>query len=99
MVPEPRRSASCNGSGSSAEEKEIDKPVPKKYTRAEGPERIRQFLDQIIVLARFQLTCTVGEEENLHPDFENPNDVVRFAGEDVDLLLANKADFLLSLEQ
>ncbi len=36
--------------------------------------------------------------ENAHPDFENPDVVVKFSGEDVDLLLANKAELLLALE-
>ena len=34
-----------------------------------------------------------------HPDFENPDLLVRFSGPDVDLLLANKAELLLALEQ
>ena len=37
--------------------------------------------------------------EAVHPDFENPDVVVKFSGPDVDLLLANKAELLLALEQ
>ncbi len=33
------------------------------------------------------------------PDFENPDLMVRFSGPDVDLLLGNKAELLLALEQ
>ena len=36
---------------------------------------------------------------SLHPDFENPDVVVKFTRPDVDLLLANKAELLLALEQ
>ncbi|MBC8167341.1 MAG: single-stranded DNA-binding protein [Bryobacteraceae bacterium] len=49
--------------------------------------------------AGFDLTCTIVEAGNLHPDFENPDIVVQFTGRDVDLLLANKAELLLALEQ
>jgi spoIIIJ-associated protein len=40
----------------------------------------------------------VSEGETLHPDFENPDLLVRFSGPDVELLLANKAELLLALE-
>ena len=45
------------------------------------------------------MSFKVGEAETLHPDFENPEIVVRFTGPDVELLLANKAELLLALEQ
>ncbi len=50
-------------------------------------------------LAGFKLDYTVTEGETPHPDFENPDVLVRFTGADVDLLLANKAELLLALEQ
>jgi spoIIIJ-associated protein len=71
----------------------------KKYTLAEDQPRIKNFLDRIFGLAGFSLTYVVSEGETLHPDFENPDLVVRFGGEDVDLLLSNKAELLLALEQ
>jgi spoIIIJ-associated protein len=71
----------------------------KKYTLAHDQPRIRQFLDRIFALAGFSLNYAVSEGETLHPDFENPDLVVRFSGQDVDLLLANKAELLLALEQ
>lgn len=72
---------------------------PKKFTiEATGP-KIRAFLNAAIQNAGLDLDYEIGEAENLHPDFENPDLVVRFTGEDVDLLLANKAELLLSLEQ
>jgi spoIIIJ-associated protein len=70
----------------------------KKYTVAvEGP-RIEQFLNPILKLAGFSLQFTVAEGETPHPDFENPDLMVRFTGADVDLLLQNKAELLLALE-
>lgn len=71
----------------------------KKYTVAENGPRIEEFLNHIFKLAGFQLSFTVAEGETPHPDFENPDLMVRFTGPDVDLLLANKAELLLALEQ
>jgi spoIIIJ-associated protein len=44
------------------------------------------------------LDFEIAEGESVNPDFENPEVVVRFAGADVDLVLANKAELLLALE-
>ena len=71
----------------------------KKYTVAETGPRIEEFLNRVFKLAGFQLSFTVVEGETPHPDFENPDLMVRFSGPDVDLLLANKAELLLALEQ
>jgi len=71
----------------------------KKYTVAETGPRIDEFLKQVFQLAGFQLAFTVAEGETTHPDFENPDLMVRFTGADVDLLLGNKAELLLALEQ
>jgi spoIIIJ-associated protein len=71
----------------------------KKYTLAETGPRIDQFLKLVFSLAKFSLEFTVAEGETPHPDFENPDLMVRFTGSDVELLLANKAELLLALEQ
>jgi spoIIIJ-associated protein len=71
----------------------------KKYTVAATGPKIEAFLNKIKKNAGFKLDFAVGEAESLHPDFENPDIVVRFTGPDVDLLLANKAELLLALEQ
>ena len=71
----------------------------KKYTVAETGPRIEEFLNHVFKLAGFQLSFTVAEGETPHPDFENPDLMVRFSGPDVDLLLGNKAELLLALEQ
>jgi spoIIIJ-associated protein len=70
-----------------------------KSTLSEAAPRITEFLDKISRLAGFQLTYAVSQGETPHPDFENPDIMVRFGGPDVDLLLGNKAELLLALEQ
>ena len=67
-------------------------------TLAEHGPRIEEFLDTVLDLADFDVDFEVSEGETLHPDFENPEVVVKFSGADVDLLLANKAELLLALE-
>jgi spoIIIJ-associated protein len=71
----------------------------KKYTLAEAGPRIDKFLKSMFTLAGFSLDFKVSEGETPHPDFENPDLMVRFTGRDVELLLANKAELLLALEQ
>ncbi|HTS77201.1 MAG TPA: R3H domain-containing nucleic acid-binding protein [Bryobacteraceae bacterium] len=71
----------------------------KKYTVAEAGPRVEQFLDTVFKLSGFKLDYSVSKGETPHPDFENPDILVRFSGSDVDLLLANKAELLLALEQ
>ena len=73
--------------------------MPKKLTLADAEPRIRQFLDVIVRRAGFTLTYAVSAGDTLHPDFENPDILVRFSGQDVDLLLGNKAELLLAMEQ
>ncbi len=71
----------------------------KKYTLQESGPRIDEFLKKTFRLAGFSLEFEVSEGETLHPDFENPDLMVRFSGADTDLLLGNKAELLLALEQ
>jgi len=73
--------------------------VSAKYSLADSKPRIDQFLGNVFRLAGFDLDYSVVEGETPHPDFENPDLLVRFRGADVDLLLANKAELLLALEQ
>jgi spoIIIJ-associated protein len=71
----------------------------RKYTLADTAPRIDTFLKPILQLAGFSLQFAVAEGETPHPDFENPDLMVRFTGPDVELLLENKAELLLALEQ
>jgi len=70
----------------------------KRYTVSSVGPQIEGYLKRILKLARLRLTPEITEPENPHPDFENPDVVVKFEGPDVDLLLANKAELLLALE-
>ena len=70
-----------------------------KYKLASEGPRIEQFLNMVFRLANFSLNFAVTEGETPHPDFENPDLLVRFTGPDVELLLGNKAELLLALEQ
>jgi spoIIIJ-associated protein len=71
----------------------------KKYTVASVLPRLGTFLDAVIGRSRLNVKYVVLEGEARHPDFENPDIVVKFTGQDVDLLLENKAELLLALEQ
>src|SRR5215469_9809257 len=102
MAVESRRAAATSaGSGGSEtrSEKEEIGSVSAKYTLSEAKPRIDEFLGMVFRLAEFDLNYSVVEGETPHPDFENPDLLVRFSGPDVDLLLGNKAELLLALEQ
>ena len=70
-----------------------------KYTLADHGPRLEQFLNRLFELSGFTLSFKMSEGETIHPDFENPDIMVRFSGDDTDILLSNKAETLLALEQ
>jgi spoIIIJ-associated protein len=69
-----------------------------KYSVHETGPRIEQFLRQIIASGKFDLDFSIEAGDHSHPDFENPDIIVKFKGRDVELLLANRAELLLALE-
>ncbi len=69
-----------------------------KYSVHETGPRIEQFLRQIVASGKFDLDFTIEAGDHSHPDFENPDIIVKFKGRDVELLLANRAELLLALE-
>jgi spoIIIJ-associated protein len=71
----------------------------KKYTVETLAPRLSAFLRPILKTAGFELTYELVEGESVHPEYESPEVTVQFKGPDVDLLLANKAELLLALEQ
>ena len=71
----------------------------KKYTVGTTGPKIEAFLRSITKSGGFQLRWVIEAAQAVHPDIENPDVVVKFSGPDVDLLLANKAELLLALEQ
>jgi spoIIIJ-associated protein len=70
----------------------------KKYSIASAGPRIEDFLDLVLDDADFDLDFEITPGQHSHPDLEDPDIVVKFTGQDVDLLLANKAELLLVLE-
>ena len=62
-------------------------------------EPIQAFLKSILEKAGLSLTFQVGPGESLHPEIENPHVLVKFGGRDLDILMENKAELLLALEQ
>jgi spoIIIJ-associated protein len=71
----------------------------KKFTVESIGPRLNQFLRPLLDRAGFELEYDLVEGESAHPEFESPEVTVKFSGDDVDLLLANKAELLLALEQ
>lgn len=70
----------------------------RKYTVAALEPRLDHFLVPLLRHASLRLRFELSQDENRHPDFENPDVVVKFSGPDDDLLLENKAELLLALE-
>ena len=69
-----------------------------KYSVHETGPRIEQFLRRVIAGGGFDLDFIIEPGAHTHPDFEDPDIIVKFSGRDVDLLLANRAELLLALE-
>ena len=70
-----------------------------KYTVSAIGPRIEAFLKPLLRQAGFKLIFEIAEGGSPHPEFENPEVVVKFTGADQDMLLSNKAELLLALEQ
>lgn len=70
----------------------------RKYSKQTTGPKIERFLKPLLKNAGFRVRYDIQDAENPHPGFENPDLVVKFAGPDVELLLANRAEVLLALE-
>ncbi|HBY64763.1 MAG TPA: hypothetical protein DEH78_33510 [Solibacterales bacterium] len=69
------------------------------YSVESTGSKIDAFLNTVVNRGRFKLSWEIAPGNGLHEDFENPDILVRFGGHDVEILLANKAEVLLALEQ
>ncbi len=69
-----------------------------KYSIDETGPRIEKFLRQIIANGGFELDFKLEAGVQDNAEFETPDLVVKFHGEDVDLILSNRAELLLALE-
>ena len=70
-----------------------------KYTVEETGPSIDKFLSRMIKGSGLRLTYRIEPGDNAFSDFETPAIMVRFGGSDVEMLLENKAELLLSMEQ
>lgn len=69
-----------------------------RYSVQETGPRIEKFLSQVIDNAGLELTFTLESGDRPNSEFETPDLVVKFHGDDVDLILSNRAELLLALE-
>lgn len=69
-----------------------------KYTVDALQPKLDEFLRPLLGHAGFELSYELRSSTNPHPEVENPEVTVLFAGTDVDLLLENRAELLLALE-
>ncbi len=72
--------------------------MSSRFSLEETGPRIEGFLRQAIGNAGFELDFAIEPGDDSNPDFENPDITIKFAGRDVELLLANRAELLLALE-
>lgn len=69
-----------------------------KYTVDSLRPKLEEFLTPLLERAGLELSFELRAAENPHPEVENPEVTVNFAGSDVELLLANRAELLVALE-
>jgi spoIIIJ-associated protein len=86
------------GSRQKTKSKRPKDSVSSRFSLEETGPRIEGFLRRTIDNAGFELDFAVEPGGDANPDFENPDLTVKFRGRDVETLLANKAELLLSLE-
>ena len=79
-------------------ENQETKPLTVIYTAEDHGERIRTFMRMIIEHSKLSLDFTVAPPKRYDPDFDRPDLMVDFSGEDTSYLLANKGELLLALE-
>jgi spoIIIJ-associated protein len=70
----------------------------KTYSVSSIGPRVEEFLKKTLHNAGLKVHFEVTEGQHIHPDFEDPEVVVRFTGSDVEMLLENRAELLLALE-
>jgi len=70
----------------------------RKYSVSSVGLRIDGFLGTTLQNGGFKLNYDIQDVESSDGDFETPDVMVKFSGQDVDLLLANRAELLLALE-
>ncbi len=69
-----------------------------KYSVESLQPKLDDFLNPLLAHAGLELRYQLTTPSNPHPEVENPEVTVVFSGEDVGLLLLNRAELLLALE-
>ncbi len=69
-----------------------------KYSAESLRPKLDAFLLPLLKHAGLELTYELTTPTNPHPEVENPEVTVNFSGNDVELLLLNRAELLLALE-
>lgn len=70
-----------------------------KFSVSDTGPKVESFLNRLLPLAGFDVMFDIVSGETVHKDFETPDLLVKFTGKDVDILLSNKAEAMLALEQ
>jgi spoIIIJ-associated protein len=70
-----------------------------KYSVSSTGPKVESFLNRLLPLAGFDVMFDIVPGDSVNRDFETPDVLVKFTGRDVDILLANKAEAMLALEQ
>ena len=70
----------------------------RKYSVSAVGPRIERFLRALLEQCGFRMNFEIADGEATDDDFETPDVVVKFNGQDVDYLLGNRAELLLALE-
>jgi spoIIIJ-associated protein len=73
--------------------------VAGKYSVETTGPKIDAFLQKLIGGSGLELHYKIGPGSEAFSDFETPDIIVKFRGADVDMLLENKAELLLAIEQ
>ena len=71
----------------------------RKYSIEALGSQIEKFLRPMLDNGGFRLNYEILNSEPAEDDFETPDVMVKFSGPDVDMLLENRAELLLALEQ
>ena len=70
-----------------------------KYSVESVGDKVADFLDAILDAADFDVDYEIMDGEEAGNYFEKPSLVVKFSGDDLTFLMANKGEGLLALEQ
>jgi len=71
----------------------------RTYTLEKDGPKIEDFLKRVLAAAHLRIQFTMHDGDEAAAYFEKPQLVVKFHGQDIEYLLANKGEALIALEQ